>query len=178
VRGPPETAARFFAPGGKTVVEKVMALMIEFFGKDAPRIHHFLKVYGFAQAIARSEGLDGEPLRVIELAALTHDIGIKPSEEKYGSSAGHYQELEGPAPARALLAKAGCAAETVERVAWLVAHHHSYSSIEDIDHQILVEADFLVNIYEDGMGPAQVASVREKVFKTPTGLMFLDQVYG
>ena len=160
------------------MIEKVTALMIEFFGRDARRIHHFLKVYGFAQAIARAEGLDGGLLQTIELAALTHDIGIKPSEEKYGSSAGRYQEIEGPAPARALLAKAGCPEDVAERVAWLIAHHHSYSSIWDIDHQILVEADFLVNIYEDEIGPAEVASVREKVFKTRTGLMFLDQIYG
>jgi HD superfamily phosphodiesterase len=152
--------------------------MIEFFGRDAQRIHHFLKVYGFARTIARAEGVDGERLKVIELAALTHDIGIKPSEEKYGSSAGHLQEIEGPAPARALLAKAGCPSEAVERVAWLVAHHHTYSDIRDIDHQILVEADFLVNIYEGGMGSAEVASVREKIFKTRTGLLFLDQIYG
>lgn len=160
------------------MVEKVTALMIEFFGKDVRRIHHFLKVYGFAQAIARAEGVDGEQLSVIELAALTHDIGIKPSEEKYGSSAGHYQEIEGPTPARALLEKAGCGLEAAERVAWLIAHHHSYSSIRDIDHQILVEADFLVNIYEDAIGPEEVASVREKIFKTRTGLLFLDQIYG
>lgn len=160
------------------MVEKVTALMIEFFGRDARRIHHFLKVYGFAQAIARAEGLDGGLLQVIELAALTHDIGIKPSEEKYGSSAGRYQEIEGPAPAKALLAKAGCPEDVAERVAWLIAHHHSYSSVRDIDHQVLVEADFLVNIYEDEIGPAEVASVREKVFKTRTGLLFLDQIYG
>ena len=160
------------------MVEQVMALMIKFFGRDARRIHHFLKVYGFAGTIARVEGLEGEVLQVIELAALTHDIGIKPSEEKYGSSAGHYQEIEGPAPARALLAEAGCPEDVAERVAWLIAHHHSYASIRDIDHQILVEADFLVNIYEGGMGPAEVASVREKVFKTRTGLTFLDQIYG
>jgi predicted metal-dependent HD superfamily phosphohydrolase len=160
------------------MVEKVTALMIEFFGRDARRIHHFLKVYGFAQAIARAEGLDGDRLQVVELAALTHDIGIKPSEEKYGSSAGHYQEIEGPAPARELLRKAGCPLGMVERVAWLIAHHHSYSSIREIDHQILVEADFLVNIYEDEIGPAEVASVREKIFKTRTGLTFLDRMYG
>ena len=160
------------------MVEKVTALMIEFFGRDARRIHHFLKVYGFARTIARAEGLDGELLSVIELAALTHDIGIKPSEEKYGSSAGHYQEIEGPAPARELLEKAECSEDMIERVAWLIAHHHSYSSVKDIDHQVLVEADFLVNIYEDEIGPAEIASVREKVFKTRTGLMFLDQIYG
>jgi len=160
------------------VVETVMALMIEFFGKDARRIHHFLKVHGFARAIARLEGLDGGLLEVIELAALTHDIGIKPSEEKYGSSAGRYQEIEGPAPARELLKVAGCGEETIARVAWLIAHHHTYSDIRDLDHRILVEADFLVNIHEDGIGPAEVGSIRQKVFRTRTGLTFLGRIYG
>ncbi len=160
------------------MVGQVMALMIEFFGRDARRIHHFLKVYGFARAIALSEGVPEETMRRIELAALTHDIGIKPSEEKYGSSAGRYQEIEGPAPARALLTRAGCAPEDVERVSWLVAHHHTYSDIRGLDYQILVEADFLVNIYEDEIAPREVVSVRSKIFKTAAGLRFLDQIYG
>jgi hypothetical protein len=160
------------------MVGEVMARMIDFFGKDAPRIHHFLKVYGFAQAIALGEGVEGDLIRVIELAALTHDIGIKPSEEKYGSSAGHYQEIEGPAPARKLLTAAGCAPEEVERVCFLIAHHHTYSDIRGLDYQILVEADFLVNIYEGGIGPREVASVREKIFRTRTGIRFLDGIYG
>lgn len=160
------------------MVGEVMARMIEFFGNDAPRIHHFLKVYGFAQAIALGEGVEGNLMRVIELAALTHDIGIKPSEEKYGSCAGHYQEIEGPAPARALLTGAGCAPEDVERVCFLIAHHHTYSDIRGLDYQILVEADFLVNIYEGGIGTGEVASIREKIFRTPTGIRFLDEIYG
>ncbi len=160
------------------MIGRVMALMIEYFGRDARRIHHFLKVYGFARAIALGEGAPEDVMRRIELAALTHDIGIKPSEEKYGSSAGHYQQIEGPAPARALLTRAGCAPEDVERVAWLIAHHHTYSEIQGLDYQILVEADFLVNIYEDQISPGTVASVRSKIFKTATGLRFLDEIYG
>jgi len=160
------------------MVGEVMTGMIEFFGKDARRIHHFLKVYGFARAIALAEGVDVNALRVIELAALTHDIGIKPSEEKYGSSAGHYQQIEGPAPARKLLRAAGCYEKDVDRVCWLIAHHHTYSEIHGIDYQILVEADFLVNIYEDEIGPQEVASVREKIFKTATGREYLDAIYG
>ena len=170
--------ALFISEGEIGMVGEVMNRMIGFFGKDARRIHHFLKVHGFARAIALQEGVDADALRVIELAALTHDIGIKPSEEKYGSSAGRYQEIEGPAPARELLGKAGCPDDMAERVAWLIAHHHSYSSIREIDHQILVEADFLVNIYEDEIGPAEVASVREKIFKTRTGMTFLNRIYG
>ena len=38
-----------------------------------------------------------------------------------------------------------------ERVQYLIAHHHTYNNIDEIDYQILVEADFLVNIMEDGL---------------------------
>jgi hypothetical protein len=160
------------------MIDRVMAAMIGFFGKDARQIHHFLKVYGFARGIALAEGVDEGALRVIELAALTHDIGIKPSEEKYGSSSGHYQQIEGPAPARALLTEAGCAPADIQRVCYLIAHHHTYSDIRGIDYQILVEADFLVNIYEGGMDERAIASVRREIFRTKTGLKFLDGMYG
>jgi len=33
-------------------------------------------------------------------ASILHDVGIKAAEEKHGSSAGHFQELEGPEIAR------------------------------------------------------------------------------
>ena len=95
-----------------------------------------------------------------------------------GSSAGYHQQIEGPAPARVLLLEAGCGLKDVERVCWLIAHHHTYSNIQGLDYQILVEADFLVNIFEDGIGPDEVASVREKIFKTQTGRKFLDEIYG
>ena len=69
---------------------------------DIRRIEHFIKVHGYASAIGRLEGLNSRELETLEIAALLHDIGIKISEEKYHSSAGKYQELEGPAQARKL----------------------------------------------------------------------------
>ena len=64
------------------MVGEVMTGMIEFFGKDARRIHHFLKVYGFARAIALAEGVEVNALRVIDLLrgrgvtvmVATHDL--------------------------------------------------------------------------------------------------------
>ena len=34
----------------------------------------------------------------------------------------------------------------IRRVEYLVGHHHTYKDIDGLDYQILVEADFLVNI--------------------------------
>ena len=36
----------------------------------------------------------------------------------------------------------------VERITWLVTHHHTYTNVEGMDYQILLEADFLVNAGE------------------------------
>ena len=36
-----------------------------------------------------------------------------------------------------------------KRVQYLIAHHHTYDHVDGIDYQILIEADFLVNIMED-----------------------------
>ncbi|SMC50617.1 HD domain-containing protein [Papillibacter cinnamivorans] len=151
--------------------------MIGFFGSDTRRIGHFLKVWGFAAAIGKLEGLDPETQEILEAAAVVHDIGIRPSEEKYGSSAGHYQELEGPPLAKEMLRRLGYPEGLTARVSFLVGHHHTYGSIDGIDYQILVEADFLVNISEDRMDADAVSRIRGKIFRTKTGLDFLDAQY-
>ena len=67
--------------------------------------------------------------------------------------------------------------EIIERVYFLIGNHHSYSKIEGLDFQILVEADFLVNIFEDELNKKMLASIREKYFKTMTGKMLLETIY-
>lgn len=66
----------------------------------------------------------------------------------------------------------------IERICWLVGHHHTYDSIIEIDYQILVEADFLVNIYEDNLPADAICKVREKIFKTSAGRALLDTMFG
>ena len=59
-------------------------------------IQHFLKVHEFARLIGIGENLGKSQQFTLETAAVVHDIGILTAERKYGSSAGKYQELEGP----------------------------------------------------------------------------------
>ena len=151
--------------------------MIRYFAGDVPRINHLIKVYGFAKTIGELEGIDPSTQEILEIAALTHDIGIKKSEEKYNSSAGHYQQIEGPGEARKLLGQAGMGEEMIDRVCWLIAHHHTYTGIESIDYQILIEADFLVNGWEDNMEKEVILKTREKLFKTKSGRAMLDSIY-
>lgn len=151
--------------------------MIAYNAGDPRRIHHFLKVYGFAKAIGELEGLDPSTQHILEIAALTHDIGIRNSERKYGSAAGSHQEVEGPPEAEIMLKALGVDPAIIERVCWLIAHHHTYTDISGMDYQILVEADFLVNALEEKLHREAIRSVERKLFRTAGGVLFLNQLY-
>jgi HD superfamily phosphodiesterase len=159
------------------LIAQTLSKMIEYFGKDVRRINHALKVHSFATLIAENENLSALIQEITEVAAILHDIGIPVSELKYGSCIGKYQELEGPPIAREMLQQLGASPELIERVCFLVGNHHTYTKIDGIDFQILVEADFLVNIFEDEMSASAIEGAREKYFKTKTGRKILEQVY-
>ena len=151
------------------MLQRLFTEMIRYYAGDAGRIQHFVKVHAFARLIGEMEHLDEKRLRILEAAAYVHDIGIKPAEKKYSSCSGKLQEQEGPAAAKEMLARLGFDDELTERVCYLVGHHHTYSNIDGIDYQILVEADFLVNLYEDNLGRDAAKTVCETIFRTESG---------
>jgi len=158
---------------------EVLHRMVLFDKGDARRIQHFLKVYMYAALIGKLEGLPPEQQEVLEVAAVLHDIGIHAAEQKYGSSNGKLQEQEGPPLARDLLNRAGgYAPELIDRVCFLIAHHHTYENVDGADWQILLEADFLVNSYEKNMPEEAVREMRARVFKTKSGIALLNNQYG
>jgi hypothetical protein len=141
---------------------KVIDAMVECHAGDAKRINHFLKVYGFAPAICAMESSWEDLTEVIEIAAITHDIGIKNSEKKYISAAGSHLQIEGPPEAKILLERLCIKPAVIDRVCQLIAQHHTYDDIQEIDyHQILIEADFLVNAFEDALTVQAINSPME-----------------
>ena len=158
-------------------ISDVMTKMIEYYQGDSKRVQHFMKVYAYAKAIGEQEELEPELQEILEIAAVTHDIGIKKSEEKYNSSSGKYQEIEGPDEARKLLGEFGLKNETMDRICYLIGHHHTYSRIDGIDYQILVEADFRVNLEEDKSGMKAAHTVKKKIFVTKTGIHYLENLF-
>lgn len=160
---------------------RLIMKMIEYYSGDPKRIQHFIKVYTFAQTIGKLEKLSEQPsLRTLCTAAIVHDIGIKPAEVKYGAGhcGGKLQEELGPEPAREMLTELGYDKKTIDRVCFLIAHHHTYEGVDGADWQILLEADFLVNAYEDGLSANAVKTAGEKIFKTQTGSAMLKTMYG
>ena len=150
-------------------INKLKKEMIIYYAGDAKRIQHSIKVHSFAKMIGELEQLPGDKQEILEVAALVHDIGIKVSEEKYGNCNGTHQEEEGPALAETMLVQLRFAPRLIERVAYLVGHHHTYTQIDGLDYQILVEADFLVNIYEDDLDEDAAKTAYDRIFKTTTG---------
>lgn len=159
------------------LIDELTFKMMEYDIKDPKRIQHFLKVHRFAQLIARQESADDALQRVVECAALVHDIGIRPAEEKYGRCDGRLQEQEGPEPARAMLETLGMEEKEIVRICYLVGHHHTYSRIDGLDYQILVEADFLVNFYEDQTAPDKIRTIADRIFKTEAGRQLCRLMY-
>ena len=163
------------------MTEKLRALyfrMLEMDKGQPKLIQHFTKVHSYAKLIAESEALPLETVETIEAAALVHDIAIPLCISKYGSDSGSLQEIEGPALAKALLAELAFPAEIVERVASLVGEHHTYDPIDGIDHQILVEADFLVNNFESNVTAAMREMTLNRVFKTEAGKRIYRLMFG
>jgi HD superfamily phosphodiesterase len=157
--------------------EKVCKEVISYSGNDVRRINHTLKVWAFARIIAENEKLDLFGTDVVNYTAILHDIGIKEAERKYNSNSGGYQEKEGPAIAKDILTRVGVDSITIERVCFIIGHHHTYSKIDGIDFQIIVEADLLVNIYEDNVKREAIQSFEERYFKTDTGLNLIRTMY-
>ena len=148
---------------------RLLHSMMSYYSGDSKRIQHFIKVYHFARMIGEEEGLDGDTRLILETAAIVHDIGIRNAEQKYGECSGKLQEKEGPPEAEQMLTQLSYNRSLIERVCYLVSRHHTYTGVDGPDYQILLEADFLVNLYESGAGREQAASACEKIFRTSSG---------
>lgn len=157
--------------------EQLFIKMIDYYSGDPKQIQHFIKVHSFALRIGLAENLDESSLCILETAAIVHDVGIKISIEKYSSSSGKYQEAEGPAIAQTMLEELQYPQEIIDRVCYLVGHHHTYDKIDGMDYQILIEADFLVNMFEDNMSKGSICSVQQKLFRTKTGNRLCEAMY-
>ena len=152
--------------------------MIAYYDGDPKRIQHFTKVHSYARLIGIGEELDDASLFILEAAAYTHDIGIRVAEEKYGRCDGKLQEQEGPIIDQKMLSQLGFENYIVERICFLIGHHHTYDNIDGLDYQILVEADFLVNLYEDDAGNRAIDKAYKRIFKTETGKKIFRLMFG
>ncbi|MCH3916469.1 MAG: HD domain-containing protein [Spirochaetia bacterium] len=168
------------------IIDNLKQEMISYFSGDPQRIQHFIKVHAFAAFIAKKEQLAEEQRVVCECAALVHDIGIKAAETTYGHNTGKLQEKLGPELAYRLVQAVNekqkslykLTDQQIDRICYLVGHHHTYTGVDGLDYRILVESDFLVNMYEDHYPMDAIKRAYSLFFRTRTGRMICRTIYG
>lgn len=159
------------------ILDELFLETVKYFDGDVKRIQHFTKVHAYAALIGRLEGLYSEKQFTLETAAIVHDIGIKNAEKKYGNCNGKLQETEGPPVAKTLLRSLKIDEDTINRVCFLVGNHHTYKNIDDLDFQILAEADLIVNFCEEGTAASGIKNALENIFKTKTGMELCRSIF-
>lgn len=159
-------------------VSEIMVKMIQYSKGNHHDINHFMKVCTYVKTIAECEKVSPDEQKITEIAAIIHDIACPLCREKYGNTNGDLQEKEGAVLAEEFLKDTGLSDEMINRIVFLVAHHHTLQGVDGIDYQILLEADYLVNADEAGYEESNIRNVMDQVFKTSTGKMLLQSVYG
>lgn len=158
-------------------VSQIMNKMIAFSNGNLHDIDHFIRVWAYAKTIAESERLDEETQFILEVAAITHDIAYPLCRKKYGNANGKLQEAEGGPMVEAFLSDAGMCAYQIERIKYLVGHHHTLSGIDGIDYQILIEADYIVNASENGYDRKAIENFLNQFVKTSTGKQLIKSIF-
>lgn len=157
--------------------EKIVNKMIDFYVGNKSDIRHFLKVYAYAQTIGKLEGLDERTQYILETAAIVHDIACPICREKYGNTNGVHQEEESEAVLIPFLEEFNLDEDIKQRIVYLVSHHHTYTNVDGIDYQILLEADYLVNADESEHSTEAIEKFLKNVFKTKSGIAMLKSIY-
>ena len=158
-------------------ISQIMEKMITFSDGNIHDIDHFIRVWTYARTIGELENLDRETQFLLEVTAITHDIACPLCRIKYGNTNGKYQEEEGVPMVKKFLSDTGIAEEVIDRVAFLVGHHHTFSGIDGIDYQILIEADYIANATENGYGQENIVNFMQKIMKTEGGKQILKAIY-
>ena len=150
--------------------------LVAYFGADKKRIEHAKRVMYFAEELLKQETADWH---IVIPASILHDVGIKVAEEKYGSSAGHYQEKEGPSIARKILLEMKFKNEDIDEICEIIAHHHSPGKINTINFKVLYDADWLVNLKDELniKDKSKLKEVINRIFLTEAGKTLAEKLY-
>lgn len=151
--------------------------MIHFYKGSQSDIGHFLKVYAYAKTIGKLERIDEKTQDTLEIAAIVHDIACPACREKYGNANGVHQQEESEVLLRPFLEEFHLPVDLEERVIYLVTHHHTYTGVDGMDYQILLEADYLVNADESDYSTENIEKFCANVFKTASGTRLLKSMY-
>ncbi len=172
----PLTDLRAQEPG---LVPPVLSEMEAVFSENKGMVDHTMNVYHYALDI-RSEEV-GDSL-IVSAAAILHDIGIPKAREVHGSSAGPFQEQEGPPIAREILSRHNFQPAQIDHICGIIANHHSDADPDVVntpEFKIVWDADWLVNFpnRHRGLSSGEKEAAIEEIFKTKRGKQLARQMF-
>lgn len=139
------------------------------------RTKHILMVHSLVKSIGSEEGLTLEQLKIVQSAAILHDIAIKRCKRKYNDASIEKQQIECIPIAKKFLNGCNYVPSYTDRILELIYYHHDYSVSRGIEHQVLVEADLIVNCLEN-RNHKETASQVAIHFHTKTGKELLNKL--
>ena len=158
-------------------LSQIMQKVISFSEGNIHDIDHLIRVWAYARTIGELEHTDADTQYLLEIAALTHDIACPLCRTKYGNTDGKHQESEGAILVRDFLRDTDLSEAQIDRVAFLVGHHHTYTAVDGKDYQILLEADYIANASENGYSKENVRRFMEKIMRTDSGKALTRQIF-
>lgn len=159
------------------MIPQILERMIALSDGNIHDIDHLIRVWTYARTIGALERLSAQTQFLLECAAITHDIACPLCREKYGNTNGKHQETEGAAMVRDFLADFALSDAQIDRVAFLVGHHHTLSGIDAPDWQILIEADYIANASENGYTKENIRHFLDTTAQTDTGIRLLRAIF-
>ena len=78
---------------------------------------------------------------------------------------------------RDFLRDTGLTDAQIDRVAFLVGHHHTFTDVRGKDYQILLEADYIANASENGYERRSVENFIHKIMRTESGKALAKAVF-
>ena len=167
-------------PGGRSDSANALIPEMEGVFSDIPgMIDHTHTVLGHALDI---HGYEGGNLTVVKASAILHDIGIPRASEVHGSSAGQYQEIEGPPIAREILSRHRFPPDQIDHICGIVANNHSDEDpriVTTVEFKILWDADWLVNFpgrHRNASAQDKALAI-EEIFKTERGKQLAREMF-
>ncbi len=141
----------------------IISLMIQHHGGEPEKVYHAMKIYSFVHAIAAEEDISDEARDTAEKAAILCEMG--------GSSA------ESASFADMLLLNLGCDRSVIQKVHGLIINIDDTENIDSIERQMLFEARFLVNAFENRLDKETIVENLMKNFKTKCGQEYLCSIF-
>lgn len=148
----------------KSNIDKIAKAMKEYCGADEMRVRHFVSVYTLAKTIGELEKLPQATQEYLEISALMSELRDIQGEKKLNT-------------VKEILTKEQIDDDIIERVCHIITHYYDYDHITGLDHQILIEANLIVEFKEKNYDRYQIVKEASSRFMTNYGKAFLKRAF-